>query len=220
MRQKMRWFGPKDPVSLMDIRQAGCTGIVTALHQIPVGDVGPVAAIQARIQPVERDNDRYVPLHWAVVESLPVYEAIKKGLPDRDALIDNYKRSLRNLASCGIRTVCYNFMPVLDWSRTNLNYELPDGSRALRFVWQDFAVFDLCILKRPGAQADYEPVIIETARTQFDQMTPEQVSTLRWACPVLTKPLPSIRSRVCSISTSTLAMQRNCARICITLSRR
>lgn len=179
MLQTMRWFGPNDPVSLMDIRQAGCTGVVTALHQIPVGEVWPVDAIQDRIQLVERDNDRYVPLHWSVVESLPVHEAIKKGLPDRDVLIDTYKQSLHNLASCGIRTVCYNFMPVLDWSRTNLHYELPDGSRALRFVWQDFAVFDLCILKRPGAEADYDALVIETAHAQFSLMTPEQIGTLR-----------------------------------------
>lgn len=175
----MRWFGPNDPVSLMDIRQAGCTGVVTALHQIPVGEVWPVAAIQERIRLVEQDNDRYVPLHWAVVESLPVHESIKKGLPEREALIQNYQQSIRNLAACGIRTVCYNFMPVLDWSRTNLQYEMPDGSLALRFVWQDFAVFDLCILKRPGAEADYEPEIARNAHDQFARMTPAEVATLR-----------------------------------------
>lgn len=174
----MRWFGPNDPVSLMDIRQAGCSGVVTALHHLPVGAVWPVEEIKKRIQLVEADNGRYSPLHWAVVESLPVHEDIKKGRPGRSAHLDQYKQSIRNLAACGIRTVCYNFMPVLDWSRTDLSYEMPDGSRALRFVWEDFAVFDLCILKRPGAEADYEPEIIQSAHRKFSQMTPEQVTRL------------------------------------------
>jgi mannonate dehydratase len=174
----MRWFGPNDPVSLFDIRQAGCAGVVTALHQLPVGAVWPVSEIQARQQLIEADNATHTPLQWAVVESLPVHEAIKKGLPARELYITNYKTSLRNLAACGIRTVCYNFMPVLDWSRTNVNYEMPDGSRALRFVWQDFALFDLCILKRPGATADYEESVAQAAQAQFAAMSAEEVAAL------------------------------------------
>ena len=174
----MRWFGPNDPVPLMALRQAGCTGVVTALHQIPVGELWPVEAINERKQLVEADNDRYTPLHWSVVESLPVHEDIKKGRPSRETYIDTYKQSIRNLAACGIHTVCYNFMPVLDWSRTNLNYEMPDGSRALRFVWEDFAIFDLCILKRPGAESDYEPEIIESAHRRFSTLSAAQITEL------------------------------------------
>ena len=157
MIHTMRWFGPNDPVSLMDIRQAGCTGVVSALHQIAVGDVWSVEAIQERKGIIEAGNSEYTQLRWLVVESLPVHEDIKKGLPTRELYIENYKESLRNLAACGITTVCYNFMPVLDWSRTQLNYTLPEGHKTLRFVWEDFALFDLYILQRPDAALDYEP---------------------------------------------------------------
>lgn len=178
MLHTMRWFGPHDPVSLHDIRQAGCAGVVTALHHLPVGAVWSTEDIQAHQQLVEAGNATHSPLHWAVVESLPVHEDIKKGRPAREQLIANYQQSLRNLAACGVRTVCYNFMPVLDWSRTNLSYELPDGARALRFVWQDFATFDLYILQRPGAEADYEPAVAEAARQQFAAMSPADVKQL------------------------------------------
>jgi mannonate dehydratase len=178
MLHTMRWFGPHDPVSLLDIRQAGCTGVVTALHQLPVGAEWPVPEIQVRQQLIEAGNTTHSPLHWAVVESLPVHEDIKKGRPSRALYIENYKASLRNLAACGIRTVCYNFMPVLDWSRTNLSYELPDGSRALRFVWQDFALFDLFILKRPGAANDYGADVVQAAQQQFAQMSAEEIASL------------------------------------------
>jgi len=175
----MRWFGPNDPVSLMDIRQAGCIGVVSALHQIPVGEAWSVEAIKERINIIEKDNNRYSELKWLVVESLPVHEDIKKGLPSREILIENYKQSLQNLAKCGIMIVCYNFMPVLDWSRTNLNYEMPDGSKALKFVWEDFAIFDLYILKRPNAEKEYEPEIRESAKIKFGQMTSEEIETLK-----------------------------------------
>ncbi|WP_229239359.1 mannonate dehydratase [Emticicia agri] len=178
MIHTMRWFGPKDPVSLMDIRQAGCTGVVTALHQIPVGEVWSVEAIEERKRLIEADNAQFVPLHWLVVESLPVHEDIKKGLPGRDQLIENYKISLQNLAECGIHTVCYNFMPVLDWSRTNLSYEMPDGGKALRFVWEDFALFDLYILKRPGAVKDYTNEVQIKSLNRMNQMSAEEIATL------------------------------------------
>ena len=178
MIHTMRWFGPNDPVSLMDIRQAGCSGIVSALHQIPVGAVWTIADIEERKQLIEEKNALYSPLNWLVVESLPVHEDIKKGLPSRDLFIENYKTSLRNLSACGIKTVCYNFMPVLDWSRTELDYKMPEGSRTLRFVWVDFAIFDLFILNRPNAEADYEPETRIAAEMKYKSMSSHQLSVL------------------------------------------
>jgi mannonate dehydratase len=179
MKYTMRWFGPNDPVSLMDIRQSGCSGVVSALHQIPIGQVWTLGEIMERKKIIEKDNDTYTKLTWDVVESLPVHEDIKKGLPTRKLFIENYKTSLENLAKAGIFTVCYNFMPVLDWSRTNLNYEMPDGSKALRFVWLDFAIFDLFILKRPNAEKDYSNEIKEKANAKFAKMTQPELETLK-----------------------------------------
>jgi mannonate dehydratase len=179
MTHTMRWFGPNDPVSLMDIRQAGCTGVVSALHQIPVGEIWSVEAIKERIQIIEKDNDKFTPLKWLVVESLPVHEDIKKRLSSCEYFIENYKQSLQNLATCGIKTVCYNFMPVLDWSRTNLNYTLPDGSKALRFVWEDFAIFDLYILKRPNAAQAYDIEMRESAKKKFESMSSDEIESLK-----------------------------------------
>jgi mannonate dehydratase len=175
----MRWFGTHDPVSLMDIRQAGCSGIVTALHHIPVGEVWSIDEITKRKQLIEADNLKYTPLYWSVVESLPVHEDIKKGLATREIYIENYIQSLRNLATCGIYTVCYNFMPVLDWSRTDLEYLMLDGSKALRFVWEDFAMFDLCILKRTNAIADYDEITIQNAQNKFNQLNEIQLEKLK-----------------------------------------
>ncbi|MFN4084316.1 MAG: mannonate dehydratase [Spirosomataceae bacterium] len=174
----MRWFGPKDPVSLLDLRQSGCEGVVTALHDIPVGDVWSYEAIQERKHIIEQDNHQLTPLAWMVVESLPVHEDIKKGKPSRDHFIQNYRTSLQNLAASGIDTVCYNFMPVLDWSRTHLAYPMPDGARALRFVWVDFAVFDLFILQRPHAAKDYTSEVLELAKARFDGMSQEEKRNL------------------------------------------
>ena len=170
----MRWFGPADPVPLAHLRQAGCGGVVSALHQIPVGHVWTTAEIKVRQNLIAQQPG----LTWAVAESLPVHEAIKKGLPEREAYIAHYQQSLRNLAACGIFTVCYNFMPVLDWSRTDVSYEMPDGSRALRFVLVDFALFDLYILQRPGAETDYPVEVKMAARTKFQSASPEWLQTL------------------------------------------
>lgn len=166
----MRWYGPKDPVSLMDIRQCGASGVVSALHHIPVGEVWTVPEISRYKSLIEAGNEAWTPLHWEVVESLPVHEDIKKGLPEREKWIANYKASLKNLAECGVRTVCYNFMPVLDWSRTQTRYEMPDGGKALRFDWLEFAVFDLHILKR--SRASYSPEL-EAAAAELFAALPE-----------------------------------------------
>ncbi|HLT06947.1 MAG TPA: mannonate dehydratase [Cyclobacteriaceae bacterium] len=171
--QSWRWYGPNDPVSLMDVKQAGATGVVSALHHIPHGEIWPMEQILERKAIIESAG-----LKWVVVESVPVHEAIKTRTADAEHYLSNYRQTLKNLALAGIHTVCYNFMPVLDWTRTQLFYPLPNGAKALYFDWVDLAVFDKFVLQREDFTDFYRPEVLAQVDERFRYMTPERLEEL------------------------------------------
>jgi mannonate dehydratase len=182
LKQTWRWFGPDDPVTLKDILQTGATGIVTALHHVPHGDVWTIDEIEKRKEIIEAAD-----LTWDVVESVTVHESVKTQTGDYKKYIEQYKQTLHNLAACNIKIVTYNFMPVADWTRTNLNFIMPDGSRALYFNWFDLAVFDIYVLKRKNAANDYSDAVLTEAEKRFKMYSPQQLkqisATIRFGIP-------------------------------------
>lgn len=173
MQQTWRWFGPDDPVTLEKIVQAGASGVVTSLHHIPTGEVWPLAEVAKRKAEIEAAG-----LTWSVVESIPLHNDLKTGGGGYRRLLDNYKASVRNVGAAGVNVVCYNFMPVVDWTRTNLDYALPNASRALRFEMTDFAAYDVYVLERENAAQDYDPELLARARQRLEAMSEEERAAL------------------------------------------
>lgn len=178
MREAWRWFGPNDPVTISDIRQTGATDVVSALHTVPTGEVWPTDKIQAHKALIVKDNNSQSSLVWSVVESIPVHEDIKLGRENNQRYVDAWIISMENLAKCGIKTICYNFMPVIDWTRTDLKFQLPNGAYALRFDQQKFAAFDLFILQRENAEADYSDEELIQAKIIFSAMSADDQTLL------------------------------------------
>ena len=173
MQQTWRWFGPEDPVTLQNIVQAGASGVVTSLQHIPTGEPWPLEELNLRRAEIESHG-----LSWDVIESIPLHNGIKTRTGDYQRCINNYKTSIRNAGGAGVSVVCYNFMPVVDWTRTNLNYQLPNASEALRFEMTDFAAYDVYLLKRENAKADYPPEVLQAAKGRLEQMTDQEKALL------------------------------------------
>lgn len=179
MRESWRWFGPNDPVSLDEIRQTGATDIVSALHTVPAGEIWTIDAIEEYKSLIETTPENMQALRWTVVESIPVHEDIKLGKPGCEKYIEAWATSMVNLARCNVKTICYNFMPVIDWTRTDLKFQLPSGAYALRFDQDKFAAFDLYILKRDNAEDDYSAAELETAKAVFGSMSEAEKTQLQ-----------------------------------------